>query len=412
MNFLLKLKQVRLAALIIILFAALSYSQSQPYVILISFDGYRWDYVNRGITPNINLLINDGVKASSLKMVFPTKTFPSHISIITGMYPENHGIIFNVFKNPFNGREYNIRDSVEVRDSRWYKGEAFWETGRRQGIITASYFWPGSDIDLEYRRPNYFYHYEHKKPYKDRVNGVLDWLQQPFDKKPHFITMYFDLTDGVGHSNDANSPEMNLAISSLDSTLGLLLSGLENIQMRDSVNIILVSDHGMTEVSTKKTINVEEMLEGYQFASSNSGPAMMIQPNEDELEQVYLILKENANHYKVYKKEEIPGFYHLSQSPMISDILLVADLGWSVIVTKNLDWMKPDRYKGNHGYDNHQLDMHGIFIAAGPRFKNNYKTGTINCLDVYPLLCKIFNVIPNGNIDGHLERIEFILKED
>ena len=412
MNFILKLKQSKLAALIIILFAALSYSQSQPYVILISFDAFRWDYVNKGITPNINLLINDGVKASSLQMVFPTKTFPNHISIITGMYPENHGIIFNVFKNPFNGREYNIGDSVEVKDSRWYKGEAFWETGRRQGIITASYFWPGSDLDLEYRRPNYFHHYEHKKPYKDRVKGVLNWLQLPSDKRPHFITMYFDLVDGVGHSNDANSPEMNLAISSLDSTLGLLLSGLENIQIRDSVNIILVSDHGMTEVSTKKTVNVEEMLAGYKFASSNSGPAMMIQPNEDELKRVYSILKENENHYKVYLKNDIPLHYHFSKSPMISEILLVAEMGWAVITNKDLKWMKPDRYKGNHGYDNHQLDMHGIFVAAGPRFKNNYKTGTINCLDIYPLLCKIFNVIPNSNIDGHLERIEFILKED
>ena len=189
MIYLLKFKQAILAALIIILFAALSYSQSQPYVILISFDGYRWDYVNRGITPNINLLIDDGVKASSFKPVFPTKTFPNHISIITGMYPENHGIIFNDFKNPFNGRVYRIRDSIEVRDSRWYKGEAFWETARRQGIITASYFWPSSDINLEYRRPNYYHHYEHERPYDVRVTGVLEWLKLPYDPRPHFITM-------------------------------------------------------------------------------------------------------------------------------------------------------------------------------------------------------------------------------
>ena len=407
-----KLIRFKLTTVLILVLSAFVFSQTQPYVILISFDAFRWDYVNRGITPNINSLIIEGVKASSLKMVFPTKTFPNHISIITGMYPENHGLIFNYFKNPFNGRDYKIGDSVEVRDSRWYRGEAFWETARGQGVITASYFWPGSDIDLEYRRPNYFYHYEHKKPYKDRVKGVLDWLKLPFDKKPHFITMYFDLADGVGHNNGPNSPEINSAISSLDSTLGLLLSGLENIQMLDSVNIILVSDHGLTEVSTGKVINIEEMLNEYQCDYSNSGPAMMIQPNEDELEQVYSILKENANHYDVYKKEEIPEFYYFSQNPMISDILLIADLGWSVVVNKDLERMKPDWFKGNHGYDNNQLDMHGVFVAAGPRFKNNFKTGTINCLDVYPLLCKIFNVIPNSNIDGRLERIEFILKED
>ena len=222
MNHLLKLKQATLSALIIILVAVLSYSQSQTYVILISFDGYRWDYVNRGITPNINSLIDGGVKASSFKPVFPKKNFPIHISIVKGMYPENHGIIFNEFNDKFKNIYYNTRDSVQVRNSKWYKGEAFWETAGRQGIITASYFWPGSDLDLEYRRPNYFHHYEHKKPYKDRVKGVLNWLQLPSDKRPHFITMYFDLVDCVGHSNYANSPEMKLAISSFDSTLCLL----------------------------------------------------------------------------------------------------------------------------------------------------------------------------------------------
>jgi predicted AlkP superfamily pyrophosphatase or phosphodiesterase len=407
-----KLKHILTSALFIFLFAVLSYSQSQPYVILISFDGFRWDYVNRGITPNINSLIEGGVKASSFKPVFPTKTFPNHVSIVTGMYPENHGIIFNYFKNPFNGREYGIRDSVEVRDSRWYKGEAFWETARRQGIITASYFWPSSDINLEYSRPDYFHHYDHERPYDVRVNGVLDWLKLPYDQRPNFITMYFDLTDGVGHRYGPISPEIDMAISSLDSTLGNLLFGLEEIQLRDSVNIILVSDHGLTEVHFEKIINVEEMLEGYQFTHSNSGPAMMISADDADIEKIYSILKMNENHYKVYLKNDIPDYYHFSKSPMISEILLVADIGWAVITNKNLKWMKPENYNGNHGYDNHHLDMHGVFIAAGPQFKNNYKTGTINCWDVYPLLCKVFNIIPNNNIDGKLERIEFILNED
>ena len=412
MNYLLKLKQTKLAALIIILFAALTYSQSQSYVILISFDGYRWDYVNRGITPNINLIINEGVKAISFKAVSPTKTFPSHISIVTGMYPENHGIIFNEFNDKFKNIYYNTRDSVQVRNSKWYKGEAFWETAGRQGIITASYFWPSSDLDLDYRNPEYYHHYVHKRPYEDRIKGVLEWLEYPYDKRPHFITMYFDLTDGIGHRYGPISPEIDMAISSLDSTLGNLLSGLEEIQMRDSVNIILVSDHGMTEVHFEKIINVEEMLVGYQFVSSNSGPVMMISADDGDIEKIYSLLKKNENHYKVYLKTDIPPFYHFSKSPMISEILLVAEMGWAVITNKDLKWMKPENYNGNHGYDNLHLDMQGVFIAGGPHFKNGYKTGTINCLDVYPLLCKIFNIIPNNNIDGKLERIEFILNED
>ena len=408
----LKYLKNKIVVLTIILFSSFTFSQSQPYVILISFDAFRWDYVDRDESPNIDTLIQKGVKAISFQPVFPSKTFPNHLSIITGMYPEHHGIIFNDFRNPFDNRYFKISDTVEVRESEWYRGEAFWETAKRQGIITASYFWPGSDIDLGYRQPDYYYKYKHSRPYKDRIKGVIDWLELPYNKRPHFITMYFELTDDVGHRKGPDSPEINWAIASLDSTLGNLLSDLNNIGMRDSINIILVSDHGMTKVSTDKVINVEEMLNGYTCEYSNSGPVMMVSPVKEDLEKVYSILSKNENHYKVYKKNNVPSYYHFSQNPMILDILLVADLGWSLITSSSLKWMKSESFNGNHGYDNHQMDMQGIFIAEGPVFKNHYKTGTINCLDVYPLLCKIFNVVPNSNIDGQLDRIEFILKED
>lgn len=401
----------RIAIFVIFLFAVSVHSQNQPYVILISFDGFRWDYLDRNLTPNIDLLIENGVRASSLQPVFPTKTFPNHRSIITGLLPQNHGIIFNGFNDKFNKIHFSTGDSIQVRNSRWYRGEALWETAQRQGFITASYFWPGSDLDLDYRNPDYYHHYVHNRTYKERVKGVIDWLQLPYDKRPHFITMYFDLTDGVGHKYGPNSYEINMAISSLDSTMGNLLSGLGDIQMRDSVNIILVSDHGMTEVNYEKTINIEEMLKDYNFTASNSGPVMMISADENDIEQIYSMLKKNDRHYKVYLKNDIPQYYHFSKSPLISEILLVAEIGWAVITNRDLRWMKSDNYNGNHGYDNHHLDMHGIFVASGPQFKMNYKTGTLNCLDIYSLLCKIFNIIPRNNIDGKLDRIGFVLKE-
>jgi len=397
-------------AILVTLFSTGIFAQSQPYVILISFDAFRWDYSNRNITPNIESFAENGVKAQSLKPVFPSKTFPNHISIITGMYPEHHGIIFNDFYNTFTGSHFRLSDSVEVRDSRWYKGEAFWETAKHQGIITASYFWPGSDINMDYRRPNYYYHYSHNTPYKQRVKGVINWLKLPYNKRPHFITLYFELTDDIGHHHGPNSLQIDTAISSLDSTFGSLINSLRDIQMIDSVNIILVSDHGMTNVSGDRVINIEKMLNGYDVEYSNYGPAMMIQPKENEIEEIYSILQSNENHYKVYMKEEIPSYYHFSQNPFIYKILVVADLGWSAILNRDLKWYKPGSTGGNHGYDNNTLDMHGTFIASGPLFKKHYKTGTINCIDIYPLLCKIFNVYPNANIDGRLDRIKFILK--
>ena len=410
MKLVLNLKKLFLT-IFIIFFSSIQFAQSQPYTILISFDAFRWDYSNRNLTPNIESLIETGVKAHTFKPVFPSKTFPNHISIITGLYPEHHGIIFNDFYNIFTSAHFRLSDSVEVRDSRWYKGEAFWETARHQGIITASYFWPGSDVNSEYRRPNYYYHYMHNTSYAQRVKGVIDWLQLPYNKRPHFITLYFELADDIGHKYGPDSPQINTAIATLDSTIGNLITSLSDIQMRDSVNIILVSDHGMTNISADRIVNIEEMLKGYKVKYSNSGPIMMIQPKQNKLEEIYSILKRNEKHYKVYKKENIPNYYHFSQNPFIYKILLVADLGWSIITNKELKWYEPGSTGGNHGYDNNTLDMQGTFIASGPQFKKNYKTGTIRCIDVYPLLCRIFNVVPSGNIDGHLDRIKYILKE-
>ena len=385
-------------------------AQSQPYIILISFDGFRWDYVNRGITPNFDYVRENGASASSLQSCFPTKTFPNHTSIITGLYPEHHGIISNHFKDYINGKFYSMGDSVESRNAYWYKGEAFWETAERQGVITASYFWPGSEVMLSYRHPTYFKKYDQKKLYKDRVDGVIDWLLLPYEKRPHFITSYFEATDDAGHDFGPNSPEVNQAIARLDSVLGYFFKKLKEINMFDSTNIIIVSDHGMAETSLDRTVNIEELLKGYGYQSGDNGPFMLIEPANKDLENVYKKLKENENHYKVYKRADVPEYYHYSDNPLIPELVIIAENGWGVETNKSLKNLKKYGSKGNHGFDNHWIDMHGIFYAIGPAFKINYKVGMLNNIDIYSLLCKIINVVPNPFIDGKLDRIGYILK--
>ena len=385
-------------------------AQPQPYVLLISFDGLRWDYVNRNISLNISEFSERGVIASSLRPVFPTKTFPNHISIITGMYPENHGIIANEFVDIKNNAEYKIWDSSVVRNSKWYKGEAFWETARKHGVITASYFWPSSDVDDPDKHPDYFHVYEHNRPYPERITGVVNWFNLPYEERPHFVTLYFDLTDGVGHEFGPESEEINIAIAQIDTLVGLLNEGFKEINLQDSINIIISSDHGMTEISEERLIIVDEILNGYDYLSSNNGPFMLIYSKEEETGKIYGILKEEENHFKVYKREDVPEYFHFSQNELIGDLVLIADVGWSLVNEENLEWMKNNTSRGNHGYDNFHIDMHGVFIAAGPSFKQNYKTGTINNIDIYPLLCKIFNCTPPENIDSDLKRIEYILK--
>jgi predicted AlkP superfamily pyrophosphatase or phosphodiesterase len=385
------------------------YAQPQPYVILISFDGFRWDYVDRGITPNFDYMKEHGVSAKSLRPCFPSKTFPNHISIITGMYPAHHGIISNSFRDYYTNTNYSMSDSNSVKDAKWYKGEAFWETAERQGIKTASYFWPGSEVTLAYRRPSYYYKYEHLKPYRERVDGVIQWLRLPYDKRPHFITSYFDATDTYGHKYGPDSKETNFAIAQLDSILGYYFKKLKEINLLDSTDIIVVSDHGMTNVSDEKIVNIENILAGLKYKQNDNGPFMMIEPDPGYPE-VYNILKENEKHYKVYKREEVPEYFHFSDNPLISSIVIIAENGWSLETNKSIENMKKYTSKGNHGYDNYWMDMNGIFYAVGPAFKNNYRVGTINNIDIYPLLCKIFNILPNPLIDGKFDRIEYILK--
>ncbi len=403
------LKLFLLQVLILTLSLSL-YAQDKPYVILISMDGFRWDYIYRGITPNLNKLADEGVHALSLRPSFPSKTFPNHYSIITGMYPENHGIIFNSFTNTFTGETYRIGDTISTRQSKWYKGEAFWETANRHNIKTASFFWVGSEQDIEYKRPTYFHHYNQNISFEERVNGVIKWLQLPENERPQFITLYFEEPDSKGHSFGPNSPETNKAIALVDSMLGLLINKLKNIGMEDKVNIIVVSDHGMAEISDERIINIEEILKNYKCKFYGMGTSIMIDAEPDKLNEIYAALKKNEKNYRVYMKDEIPEYFHFSKNPFILPIIVIAETGWTLVTN---DYFKRERrysLRGDHGFDNHHLDMHGIFIAKGPAFRSGYKTGTLWNVDVYPLLCKIFKITPNNLIDGDINRIGFILK--
>lgn len=398
----------KLSVLFLLVFLlGVSYPAPKPYVILISFDAFRWDYVNRNITPNLERVRQEGVSALSLLPAFPSKTFPNHLSIITGMYPSHHGIIANNFYDPYRKQLYKMQDTLTTRGERWYLGEAFWETAERQGITTASYFWPGSELKDVYRKPTYREFFQYSQPDETRLQGVIDWLKLSADKRPHFITLYFQDTDTKGHEYGPNSPEVNEAIKKLDSITGSLFQKLDEMKMKDSVNVIFVSDHGMTEVSHEREINIEKILGPEKATLGDYGPTMMVYPNKEYFQQVYEILKQNENHYKVYLRDEVPSYFHYSDNPFISPILLIADLGWSLISNKKSEWNE----KGNHGYDNNQLDMQGIFLAVGPNFKKNYHTGTIWNIDIYPLLCEIFNIVPRSNIDGKLKRIEFLLRD-
>lgn len=383
-----------------------------PYTILLSFDGFRWDYSQRGITPTLDMIAKNGVSAISLQPCFPTKTFPNHYTIVTGLYPQNHGLISNNMYDPFYNDFFSLGNRSAVENSRWYKGEAIWETARKQGIKTASFFWPGSEVDIDYRRPDYFHYYEHKRPYPERISGVIEWLKLPDAERPKFITIYFDAADTDGHIYGPDSDSINNTITNLDSLLNTLIHQLKEIKLLDSTNIILVSDHGMSNVSSERIINIDELLRGMNYRNVESGPLMFIYPAADQKQLIYSTLKQKESHYRVYNKDNLPEHYHLSSSHLLSEIFVVAYPGWSLVTDKIKERYQGKNFEGgDHGYDNYHLDMHGIFHAIGPSFKKGYRTGTVQNIDIYPLLCKILNIKPRQNIDGKLERIQAILRK-
>lgn len=407
-----KIKRIMLYILLAALIIPASAASERPYVLLISLDGFRWDFINRGLSPNIEWIAENGVEAISLEPVFPTKTFPTHYSIVTGMYAENHGMISNSFIDRETGERFGLRDRDMVENAKYYQGEAIWETLRRNGIITASYFWPGSEINIEYRRPHHYHQYDHDRSHLDRIEGVIEWLQLPEKNRPQFLTLYFSDVDSEGHRTGPYSDEINETIVLADSLMGILLDRLEDIDMLDKINIILVSDHGFTEVTSDRVIELHHILDDYDIVTDGVGPVVMIKPdNPDDIEPLYRRLREEEENYKVYLKEEMPAYWHYSAHAYIMPILVVADIGWS---------LSPWQYNpargyfatgGNHGYDNKHIDMHGIFYAIGPAFKTGYRTGTVRSIDVYPLIMEIFGLKPRSGIDGDLNNIRFLLKD-
>ena len=392
------------------LFTHLFYAQTgTPYTIVISLDGFRHDYLFKGHSRVLDSLATAGVHASSFRPVFPSKTFPNHITILTGLYPINHGVVSNSMYNPENNKKYRMSDAEQVANPEWYKGEFFWETARKNGIITASYFWPGSFLSDESRRPNYSIVYDHYLPYHKRVEGIITWLTLPEEQRPHFLTLYFDATDTYGHDHGPLSDSLFFAVKMVDTEVERLINQLRSINLADSINIIVLSDHGMTPINKSREVSIKPLLDRFKAKAYDTGIFSWIDCEDAKVDSIQYALREFSSDIEVFKPSEMPSYWHYNTHPFFKKLFVLAKPG-AELITSNRKMEYENR--GNHGYDNYNLDMHGIFIASGPLFWSNYKTGTLNNIDVYPLLCRIYGITPDHKVDGTLDNIEFILKRE
>ncbi len=372
--------------------------------VIISLDGFRWDYPQKTYTPSLDLIAKEGTKAVSLIPSFPTKTFPNHYTIATGLVPDHHGIVNNSFYDPEIKKLFSM--SGEGRfDPEFYGGEPIWITAQKQRVRTASFFWVGSDVAIQGRHPDYWKQYNGNVPYLERIDTIVKWLQIPFDQRPKLIMAYFEEPDGAGHNYGPENPKTLKMVQYMDSIVGVLYDRIRKLPDGECINIVVVSDHGMGSVSTEKNIVLSELLlKSWGVRIQGGNPFYNLYIEDPFLDSVYFSLKKTP-HLNVWKSKEVPAYLNYGTNPRTGDIIIVSDSSWSVTIKKPYI----NSNSGTHGYDIKNSDMYGIFYASGPSFKKNYIHPSFKNTNIYPLLAHILEINPANN-DGDLNEVKEMLR--
>jgi len=372
----------------------------ESYVVMVSFDGFRWDYTNMYETPNFDEMASDGLKADRMIPSFPTKTFPNHFTLATGLYPDHHGIINNSFYASDLGGIYRIGNPEMVTNGDAYFGEPIWVTAEEQGVKSACYFWVGSEAPVKGIRPSYWNTYDGSIPYEDRVDQVIDWLTLPMSQRPALVTLYFDEPDHTGHDAGPESETTGEVVEYLDSILGYLRLELSKLEHKDRINLIVLSDHGMAPISEDKYINLNDYIkEDWAISVVGGNPVYLVQPEADCADSITDAFR-GVEGLNAWQKEDIPGHLHYGNSSRFPGILLLADSAWSIGTRPD-----PSGYSGGaHGYDNANPDMHTIFYAAGPAFRKNSSAASFSNVEVYGILAHLLGLEP-ADTDGDLDHV-------
>src|SRR5690625_4118915 len=376
-------------------------------LLLVSIDGFMADYIDRHQTPHLDWLIREVVYASSMIPVVPTKAFPTHYSMATGLYVENHGIISNRFYTIELGEQFSCGPPEETADrDGWWGGEPIWVTAEKQGLTAATLFWPGSDYEIGGVRPTRYLDYDASMPNLARIDSIVTWMDPDGPVQADFGTLYFSDVDVAGHRYGPASPEVSAKVLEADEWMGYLMQRLEETGLRGSLNLMVVSDHGMAELSHDRLIFLDDLIDLDRVRVIDRTPVAMIQPREGETEQVYRELKEQESHYRVYLREELPEAYRFSDHGRIPDILLISDTGY--FITTHTTYISSGIPLGMHGYDHRDPEMHAFFLATGPDFGRGDTLPPFKSVHLYELMSHLLQIEPAPN-DGDLDAVRFIL---
>lgn len=380
--------------------------RGKPYVILVSIDGFRYDYADMHGAVKLNGLASKGVKAKALLPAFPSLTFPNHYAIVTGMYPSHHGLVGNKIYDPQRTSHYTKGNAREVQDAQWYGGTPLWTLAEQQQLLSAIYYWPGSEAPIGGFYPSYYYPYNEVIPMADRIRTVVDWLSLPDDKRPHLIHFYFPEVDHASHRHGPESEQTKRAVQFVDSALYALHHAVAETGL--PVNFVVLSDHGMTSVDQDSPVQLPASMDTSKFLAVFNGTIVNIHvKDKKEIKSLYKQLKGQGKYYSAYRREKVPRKYHYGNKDdyfgRIGDVVLFAKAPYY------FSDRRPN--PGQHGY--HVADvpnMKATFMAWGPAFKEGLTVQAFENVHIYPLLAQILGLPYTHPIDGDKKVLKDILK--
>ncbi|PHH74785.1 hypothetical protein CDD82_4762 [Ophiocordyceps australis] len=360
-----------------------------PTTIIISLDGFRADFLQRGLTPRLNAFVREGVSPPYMRPSFPSVTFPNHHTLATGLYPESHGVVGNSFWDPALKADFYYTDPARSLEAKWWGGEPFWVTAERQGVSTAVHMWPGSEAHVLNTEPSFLDRYNGKEKLETKVARILELLDKPGkereghvaakEMRPQLIAAYVPNVDAAGHQFGPNSTEIRSTIQSVDKMLDQLFDGLERRNLTAIVNVMIVSDHGMATTDVSRLLQLEHLVDRSKIERIDGWPLYGLRPKQNgDLQSLYDAIKEkakdNANFDVYLRDQDMPPRYHFSNNERIAPLWIVPKTGWAIVTKEEFDVAQGNKQglvyhpRGLHGYDDEHPLMRAIFIARGPAF--------------------------------------------
>jgi predicted AlkP superfamily pyrophosphatase or phosphodiesterase len=393
--------------------ATASVEQREPVTILVSIDGFHPSYLERGLTPTLSRLAAEGASAS-MRPSFPTKTFPNHWTLVTGLVPDHHGITANKMED--EAKPGDTFTMATVDPYWWSEAKPIWVEAEEAGIRSAAMFWPGSAVPWGGTAVRYgpvsdgkmasdWQAFSMQVTNTQRVNSVLDWLRRPADIRPKFVTLYFDTIDSAGHDGGPDSEEVNQALADIDKHIANLVSGLATLGQ--PANLVIVSDHGMAATGSDKMVVLADIVDPSLYRLVEGGAYATFEPTEGNTAALETALLRKHEHMECWRKAEIPARYQFGTHKRIPPYFCLPDTGWTISATaSDAAWTG-----GNHGYDPFSPEMASLFIANGPAFRSGVTLDSFQNTAITPLLRNLLGLPQVSTADGKLADVSSALAQ-